>query len=246
MKNSARKALITGANKGLGLETARQLAGKNVHAIITSRDKTRGEAALQQLLGENLSAELMLLDVSSSSDIRRFAQEFRKKHDTLDILINNAGVEQDGGWQGNTVATVSRETTESTFAVNFFGAVQLTQELLPLIQRSKAGRIVNLSSVMGSLTLHGIKSGDLWNIKPFAYDASKTALNQFTVHLAQLLDGTNASVVSAHPGWVKTDLGTSYAPMDVVEGAKTGVDLALAETTSWNGKFIHLGQELPW
>lgn len=241
-----KKALITGANKGLGLEMARQLAQQKVHVIITARDKARGEAALQQLLNERLPAELMLLDVSSEEDINRFVGEFKTKHDTLDILINNAGVEQDGGWGGNTVATVSRSAVESTFATNFFGAVQLTQALLPLIQKSESGRIVNMSSIMGSLTLHSIKDGDLWNVKPFAYDASKTALNQFTVHLAQLLAGSNASVASAHPGWVKTDLGSDYAPMDVKSGAKTAVDLALATDTSWNGKYVHLGESLPW
>jgi NAD(P)-dependent dehydrogenase (short-subunit alcohol dehydrogenase family) len=241
-----KNALITGANKGLGLEMAKQLAQQGVKVTITSRDKTKGEGAVSQLKKEGISVEMRLLDVSNSTAVEHFIKEFSVANASLDILINNAGIEMDGGWGSNTVATVSRSKVEATFATNFFGLVQLTQGLLPLIQKSNAGRIVNLSSIMGSLTIHSIKAGDLWNVKPFAYDASKTALNQFTVHLAQHLDGTNASVVSAHPGWVKTDLGSEYAPMDVTQGAKTGVDLALAKDTSYNGKYIHLGQELPW
>jgi NAD(P)-dependent dehydrogenase (short-subunit alcohol dehydrogenase family) len=241
-----KNALVTGANKGLGLEMAKQLAQQGIKVTITSRDKARGEEAVSQLKKEGISVEMRLLDVSNSTAVELFLKEFAAANTSLDILINNAGIEMDGGWGGNTVTTVPRNKMEATFATNFFGLVQLTQGLLPLIQKSNAGRIVNLSSIMGSLTIHATKGGDLWNVKPFAYDASKTALNQFTVHLAQHLDGTNASVVSAHPGWVKTDLGSEYAPMDVVQGAKTGVDLALSKDTSFNGKYIHLGQELPW
>jgi NAD(P)-dependent dehydrogenase (short-subunit alcohol dehydrogenase family) len=241
-----KKALVTGANKGLGLEMAKQLAQQGINVTITSRDKNRGESAVSQLKKEGIHVEMKLLDVSNSRDVERFIKEFASENTSLDILINNAGIEIEGGFGGNSVATVSRATVETTFATNLFGLVQLTQGLLPFILKSNAGRIVNLSSIMGSLTIHSIKGGDLWNVKPFAYDASKTALNQFTVHLAQHLDGTNASVVSAHPGWVKTDLGSEYAPMDVAQGAKTGVDLALAKDTSFNGKYIHLGQELPW
>ncbi len=241
-----KKALVTGANKGLGLEMAKQLAQQGVHVTITSRDNGRGEAAMNQLKKDGITVEMQLLDISNAKDVERFVKEFTTNNSSLDILINNAGIEIEGGFGGNTVATISREKVETTFATNFFGLVQLTQGLLPLIQKSSAGRIVNLSSIMGSLTIHAIKGGDLWNVKPFAYDASKTALNQFTIHLAQYLDGASASVVSAHPGWVKTDLGSEYAPMDVAQGAKTGVDLALAKDTSFNGKYIHMGQELPW
>jgi NAD(P)-dependent dehydrogenase (short-subunit alcohol dehydrogenase family) len=121
----------------------------------------------------------------------------------------------------------------------------LTQALLPLIKKSDAGRIVNIASILGSLTIHSQDNG-MSQFKPFAYDASKSAVNAFTVHLAAALKDTNIKVNSAHPGWVKTDMGGEQAPMDVAEGAKTAVRLALLGPDGPTGKFFHLEEELPW
>ncbi|MGB7135070.1 MAG: SDR family NAD(P)-dependent oxidoreductase, partial [Acidobacteriaceae bacterium] len=129
---------------------------------------------------------------------------------------------------------------------NFFGVIQLTQKLLPLIRKSPAGRIVNLSSILGSLTLHADPSSPIYNAKAFAYDASKAALNSFTVHLAHELRDTKIKVNSAHPGWVKTDMGTDAAPMEIPDGAKTGVRLALLPDNGPTGGYFHMNDALPW
>jgi NAD(P)-dependent dehydrogenase (short-subunit alcohol dehydrogenase family) len=133
-----------------------------------------------------------------------------------------------------------------TFETNFFAVVALTQTLLPLIRKSPAGRIVNLSSVLGSLTLHAEPSSGIYASKAFAYDASKTALNAFTVHLAQELRNTKIKVNSAHPGWVKTDMGGADAPLDVVTGAQTSIQLATLPDDGPTGGYFHMGQTLPW
>ena len=145
-----------------------------------------------------------------------------------------------------TVATVSQDVLRKTFDTNFFSVVALTQDLLPLIEKSEAGRIVNVSSVMGSLTIHSDPTAEVYGVKPFAYNSSKSALNMFTVHLAHALAETPIKVNSAHPGWVKTDLGTEYAPLEVAEGAKTSVQLATLDADGPNGGYFHLGQPLPW
>jgi NAD(P)-dependent dehydrogenase (short-subunit alcohol dehydrogenase family) len=147
---------------------------------------------------------------------------------------------------GNSTETVSEEVLRQTFDTNFFSVVTLTQALLPLIRKSEAGRIVNVSSVMGSLSIHANPEAEIYGVKPFAYDASKTALNAFTVHLAQALADTPIKVNSAHPGWVKTDLGTEHAPLDVGVGAQTSVRLATLDADGPNGGYFHLEQTLPW
>jgi NAD(P)-dependent dehydrogenase (short-subunit alcohol dehydrogenase family) len=246
MSTTTKIALVTGANKGLGFETVKQLAEKGIKVILTARDVKKGEEATQQLKAKGLDVTFFKLDTSSSDDIQKVKEYLEKNYGKLDILINNAGLIQGEGWGDNSVETVSIADIRRTFDVNFFGVVELTQALLPLIKKSAAGRIVNLSSIMGSLELHSKPNSPIYNSKPFGYDASKTALNQFTVHLAHALKDTNIKVNSAHPGWVKTELGTDYAPMNVIDGAKTGVKLALLDDNGTTGGYIHLGQSLPW
>ncbi len=146
----------------------------------------------------------------------------------------------------NTTSTVTQEILHATFETNFFAVIALTQALLPLIRQSPAGRIVNLSSILASLTIHSEPTSPIYGMKTFAYDASKTALNAFTVHLAHELRGTPIKVNSAHPGWVKTDMGGPSAPMDVSEGGKTSVQLATLSNDGPTGGFFHLGEPLPW
>ena len=161
--------------------------------------------------------------------------------------MNNAGIQiEQEGFGANTTATTEEAVLTQTFATNFFNVVKLTNTLLPLIKKSVAGRIVNLSSILGSLTLHADPNSPIYASKLFSYNASKTALNAYTVHLAAALADTNIKVNSGHPGWVKTDLGSDAAPMLVDEGAKTSVELALLGSDGPTGKFFHLGQELPW
>jgi NAD(P)-dependent dehydrogenase (short-subunit alcohol dehydrogenase family) len=133
------------------------------------------------------------------------------------------------------------------FNVNLFSLVALTRELLPLLKRSEAGRIVNLASILGSLTLHAAQPSPLAQMRQFAYNASKAAVNVFTIHLASELEGTNIKVNSVHPGWVKTELGSDAAPTSIPDGAKTSVAVALLGADGPNGKFIqNTNQELPW
>jgi NAD(P)-dependent dehydrogenase (short-subunit alcohol dehydrogenase family) len=132
------------------------------------------------------------------------------------------------------------------FETNFFAPVALTKALLPLLKKSEAGRIVNLSSILGSLALHADPNSPIYNAKSFAYDASKTALNAFTVHLAWELRDTKIKVNSAHPGWVKTDMGGAHATMELADGAKTSVQLATLPEDGPSGGYFHMGQRLPW
>ncbi len=162
----------------------------------------------------------------------------------LDILVNNAGFNPEAMDGTNTTTTVSDEDLRATFDTNFFAVVAVTNAFLPLLRKSAAGRIVNLSSILGSLTLHSSKTG--LGVMMLAYDASKTALNAYTVHLAKALQGTKIKVNSAHPGWVKTDMGGSGAQMELADGAKTGVTLATLEEDGPTGGYFHMGKTLPW
>ncbi|TSD63297.1 SDR family oxidoreductase [Inquilinus sp. KBS0705] len=240
-------ALITGANRGLGFETAKQLGEQGVTVILGARQLSAANEAADKLKQQGIDAYGIQLDVTNDADRKAAAKQIEEQFGRLDILINNAGVSSKGAslFENKTVATTADEF-EYVFGINLFSLVYLTNELLPLIKKSDAGRIVNLSSILGSLTLHSQPDSPIASMKRLAYNASKTALNVFTNHLAVELEGTNIKVNSAHPGWVKTDLGSDAAPMEIVDGAKTSVELALIGEDGPNGRFIHLGEELPW
>lgn len=238
-------ALVTGANKGLGLETSRRLAQQGMTVLLGARDLEKGARAVDELLG--LDVTPVELDVTREDHIAATKEYIENRFGRLDVLVNNAGmIHPEEPLFANSAELISQAALKETFDVNFFGQVALTQALLPLIKKSPAGRIVNVSSILGSLNLHSDADSDATNIKPLAYDASKTALNQFTVHLAAALAGTSIKVNSAHPGWVKTDLGGHQAPMDVVDGAKTAVQLATLGPDGPSGKFFHFDEEIPW
>lgn len=241
-------ALITGAAGGLGFETAQQLGKQGYTVIVTARTQEKSEATANSLKKNGVDAVGVKLEVNDSSDISKLVAFVSEKFGKLDVLVNNAGVQLDfpDFMPGNSTETVSMEVLKKTFDTNFFAPIQLTQQLLPLLKKSTAGRIVNVSSIMGSLTLHADVNSPIYGIKLLAYNASKTALNQFTLHLAEALKDTTIKVNSAHPGWVKTALGGEYAPMTVQEGAKTIVELCTLEENGATGKFIHLGETLPW
>jgi NAD(P)-dependent dehydrogenase (short-subunit alcohol dehydrogenase family) len=244
---SKKIALITGANKGIGYETAKQLAQQNVHVIITARSEEKGKAAAEQLQKEGFDVEFLQLDVTNEKDINKAFDYINNKFGKLDILVNNAGIQTENvNWGINTSADIDGKVLEETFDTNFFSVVGLTNKLLPLLKKSEAGRIVNLSSILGSLALHADPQSPIYESKLFAYNASKTALNAYTVHLAHAVKNTGIKVNAAHPGWVKTDMGTDAAPMNVADGARTSVELALLDANGPTGKYIHLGQELPW
>jgi len=245
MANSKKIALITGANKGLGFEMARQLGKAGISVVLAARDPQKGEAAAQKLRSEGLDAQFLKLDVTDPQDRAAASAFLEKSFGRLDILINNAGILAEPMGNGK-VSTTSEDTLHRTFETNFFAPVALTQALLPLLQKSDAGRIVNMASVLGSQTMHADPKSPIYDFKSLSYDASKAALNSFTIHLAHELKDTKIKVNSAHPGWVKTDMGTDAAPMEIPEGAKTGVDLALLGVDGPTGGFFHLGRPLPW
>ena len=245
MADAKKVALITGANKGIGLETARQLGKQGVTILLGARDLAKGEEAAEVLRGIGVDARAVKLDVLNPTDYAAVAKLIEKDFGRLDILINNAGVnfEQLGA---NSTLITSEDTLRKTFETNFFSVVALTQALLPLLRKSQAGRVVNLSSILGSNTLHATKGSPIYDAKTFAYDASKAALNSFTIHLAHELQGTKIKVNSAHPGWVKTDMGGKGAPMEIVDGAKTSVRLATLGADGPSGGYFHMGDALPW
>jgi NAD(P)-dependent dehydrogenase (short-subunit alcohol dehydrogenase family) len=242
---SKKVALITGANKGIGLETARQLGKQGIIVLVGARDLAKGEAAVAELKKDGVDARAVKLDVDNSADYAAVAKLIEKDFGRLDILINNAGIFLDGRTKNET-STTSQEILRKTFDTNFFAVVGLTQALLPLLRKSLGGRIVNLSSVLGSLTLHATPGSPVYEAKTFAYDASKAALNAFTIHLAHELKDTKIKVNSAHPGWVKTDMGGEGAMLEVEVGAETSVELATLQDSGPNGGYIHLGKPLPW
>lgn len=240
-------ALITGANKGIGFEMSRQLAGKGVKVLMGGRNMDRVHAAVEKLQAEGLDVQEVQIDVTDSDQIASLKEKITGGYGHLDILINNAGIaHQDEPLFANSAATVPIKAVRETFDVNFFGLVELTQSLLPLIRKSPAGRIVNMSSMLGSMGLHTDPGAGIDQIKPLAYDASKAAVNMFTIHLAAQLKDTPIKVNSAHPGWVKTDMGGDEAPMEVEDGAKTGVTLALLGDDGPSGGFFHMGEAMPW
>jgi len=239
-----RIALVTGANRGLGLETSRQLAQQDILVLMGCRNASKGRLAAKELLKEELPVEFIHLDVTKSELIKNTVASIKKRFGKLDILVNNAGISKDEAQGSNSTATVPSRVLRQIFEVNLFGLVELTQKLLPLIQKSNGGRIVNISSIMGSLTIHSMEGG--MSYKPFAYDASKTAVNVFTVHLAAALSGTMIKVNSAHPGWVRTNMGGPHAPLSPEEGAKTAVWLATLGSDGPSGKFFHEENEVPW
>ena len=237
-------ALITGASKGIGYETAKQLTQAGVHVLVAARSQDKADAAVAKLAAEGFKTEALRLDVTDAASIASAVATVQKKHGHLDILINNAGVLLDDG--AKKVSEQSLDVWRSTFDTNVFGVIAVTQAFLPLLHKSAAGRIVNLSSILASNSLHSDPASPIYNFKVPAYNVSKTALNGWTVQLAYELRDTKIKVNAAHPGHVQTDMGGPEAPMAIPDGAKTSVELALLPADGPNGGYFHMGQALPW
>jgi NAD(P)-dependent dehydrogenase (short-subunit alcohol dehydrogenase family) len=242
---TSKVAFITGGNRGIGLQTARELGKQGITVVIGARDADKGEAAAQELRKAGITAEAIRYDAARPETDKSVYAYLDKRYGKLDILVNNAGVSKEP-LLGVNASSVAIETLRETFETNFFAVVRLTQVLLPLLKKSPAGRIVNLSSILGSLGVHSAPNSPIAPAKALGYNASKTALNAFTVHLASELAGTAIKVNSAHPGWVKTELGGEHAPMEVSESGHTSARLAVLGPDGPTGGFFHVDDTLPW
>ena len=237
-------ALITGANKGIGLETARQLARDHGFTVLLgARDAGRGQSAADELKSEGLDVHFLSIDPTDAASVERARAQVEEKFGRLDVLINNAGtgVQEDFA----PPATVPTSALRTTFDLNVFGVHEVTRTFWPLLERSEAARLVNVSSIGGSLAAQGDFEGPLKDFKFVAYASSKAALNMMTVQYASQWKNTPHHANAIHPGSVKTDLNP-HGDLTVQEGAKTSVELATIGSDGPNGKFFHLGQELPW
>ncbi|WP_174800630.1 SDR family oxidoreductase [Martelella limonii] len=236
-----RIALITGANKGIGLEIARQLGQAGVHVIIGTRNVERGMAALEKLAGAGVAAHHVHLDLDEQDSIAEAARLIGEEHGRLDILVNNAGIfDPHDGPPSKAPAAVARRQLE----VNFIGALMVTQAMLPLLRAAPAGRIVNLSSALGSLTLNGDLESPYYSAQYLGYNASKAALNMMTVQLRQELRDTAIVVNSVSPGFVQTDLTGGNGFVTAEEGAVLPVRFALEGKE--NGGFFDPAGPTPW
>lgn len=239
-------ALITGANKGIGLETARQLAHKGNHVLIGARDTANGEAAVKTLQAQGYSAECLQLDVTQADSVRAAAQIVADKHGKLDILINNAGINPEYPQGLFAIENLPFELLLQIYQTNVFGAFLTTQAFLPLLHKSPAGCIVNTSSSAGSLTDQSDPTSPYYGVNTMGYNSSKTALNALTVQLAKQLANTSIKVNSACPGWVQTDMGTAAAPRMVAEGARIIIELATLPNDGVNGGFFDEAGAIGW
>jgi NAD(P)-dependent dehydrogenase (short-subunit alcohol dehydrogenase family) len=239
-------AFITGANRGIGFETSKKLAESGIKVILGSRDFNKGEEAVKKLSNFGIDADLVQYDAFDEDAPQKVYDFILEKYKKLDILINNAGVLLTGNLFVTNSSTISDKDLKDTFQTNFFSVISLTQKLLPLIKKSNAGRIVNVSTILSSLTLHSAKDSPITPAKEIAYNASKTALNAFTIHLAIELKDTNIKVNSGHPGWVKTELGGPNAPMEVEESYKTSLRLATLDDEGPSGGLFHENDIIPW
>ncbi len=242
-------ALVTGATRGIGFETARQLAGQGVHVLLAGRDRGKAVEASLKLQSEGLPVEAIALDVTKPDSIAAAAREVAHKHGKLDILVNNAGILVDDATKG--ASGQSLETWRNTFDTNVFGLIETTQAFLPLLRKSAAGRIVNVSSLLGSISEHQNPASFIYEFKGVpAYNVSKSAVNAWTVHLAHELKDTGIKVNTIHPGYVQTDMNKSgdqqNGELPVPEGARTSVRLALVGNDGPTGGYFHFDQVLPW
>jgi NAD(P)-dependent dehydrogenase (short-subunit alcohol dehydrogenase family) len=236
-------ALVTGANKGIGREISRQLSAKGVLVLMGARDRERGESAAKELRAQSLAVEFTEMDVTSQQSVDQAAAEVERRYGRLDILVNNAGVALD--WVPGSESSI--EALRQTFEVNVFGVFRVTKALLPLLKKSKRGRIVNISSGLGSLgrTADPGSSVTVRNML-LAYCSSKAALNMITIQLANELKDVGIKVNSANPGYTATDLNQHRGVRTVEQGAATPVRLALlSDDGPTGGVFSDEGPE-PW
>lgn len=238
MNTGRRVALVTGANRGIGLETCRQLGRKGLRVILTARKAEAGEKAAGILETEGVEVEFRRLDVTDAESIDDCAKGLERDIGRLDVLVNNAGIMLDSSKHGESIFQAERELLRESFDVNTLGPLLVAKSLVPLMRRNDYGRIVNVSSGMGQLS-------DMDGGYP-GYRISKTALNAVTVILARELEGTNIKANSVCPGWVRTDMGGDNAPRSPEQGADTIVWLATLPDDGPSGGFFRDRKRIAW
>jgi len=238
-----RVALVTGANKGIGYEICRGIASRNVTVFMGARDIQRGETACSRLQAEGLPVQLILLDVADNGSIKKAVDKIAKSCGRLDILVNNAGIRLD---EDVTALEVGHRTVRETMQTNFYGPLLLCQKCLPLMRINGYGRIVNISSTLGSLAEMADPDSEYSAVQSPAYRFSKNALNGLTAMFASQVRGENILVNSACPGWVKTDLGGLRAPLSPKQGADTPIWLATLPDDGPCGGFFRERNRVPW
>jgi NAD(P)-dependent dehydrogenase (short-subunit alcohol dehydrogenase family) len=242
LTNNRKIALVTGANKGIGLETARQLGQQHIVVLVGSRDRSRGQKATDALRSEAIDARLLLLDVTNQATIDAAALRIEQEFGKLDILVNNAGI----FLEKVPASQCQLENLRKTFETNFFGAFAVTKALLPLLRKSTAGRIVNLASDLASLAN---TSDPNWALYPhifFSYSSSKVAINAMTVALAKELQGTAIKVNSADPGFTATDMNNFTGPKPTQQAARVPVRLATLPPDGPTGGYFDENGPVPW
>ncbi|MDZ4815088.1 MAG: SDR family oxidoreductase [Verrucomicrobiota bacterium] len=228
-------ALVTGGNRGIGLEICRQLAGRGLRVMLAARNQDVGEQAVEKLAKEGKKVEFLELDVSKPETFEKLALDLESKIPKLDILINNAAIFPE---PKHTFLDVTQEEILEVFQTNLFGPLFLTRALVPLLKKTDSPRVINLSSGLGSLSEAGGGFA--------AYRLSKIALNGVTANLDKELKESGILINSMCPGWVKTDMGGPNADRSVDQGADTAVWLALDEPNKTSGKFFRDRKEIDW
>jgi NAD(P)-dependent dehydrogenase (short-subunit alcohol dehydrogenase family) len=240
--NNGKVALITGANKGIGKEIARQLGLLGYTVVLTARDQNAGAKAVEELTAAGCNAHTVKLEVTSAADIANLAKYLEEKFGKLDILVNNAGIAIE--WDGQ---PTNPEKIRRTLEINLIAPYAITEALLPLLSRSDDARVINQSSQLGSIDAAEKMWQYISGFMTVGYATSKAGLNMLTQIQSKSFEAKGIAVAAAHPGWVKTDLGTDAAPMEVEEGAGTVVRLVTIPREQFpHGQLIHNGERIPW
>lgn len=252
-----KKAFITGANKSIGLETARQLLQKGFYVYLGSRSLENGQKAAKQLKSEGLTnVEVVQIDVTDENSVKNARTAIGKKTDVLDVLINNSGIsgakaDENGNYIPQTAADTSIDVFKEVYEINVYGVIRVTQAFLDLLKKSDEPRIVMVSSSQGSITLHSDPTYKYYNYKGAVYLSSKSALNMYTVNLAYEFRDTNFKINAVSPGFTKTDFNNNRGTGTVEDAGKRIVKYALIGNDGVTGKFFceetnpETG-EIPW
>ena len=239
---NGRVVLITGGNKGLGREIGRQLGALGYTVVLAARDEQAGNAAAAELKAAGYDAHTVRLEVTNPDDIANLANSIEKRFGRLDVLVNNAGIALE--WDGK---PTSADKVRRTLEVNLIAPFAVTEALVPLLSRSDDARVINQSSMLGSLGSGETMWDQIGGFMTVGYSTSKAGLDMLTVIQSKTLASRGIVVAASHPGWAKTDLGSQAAPMEVDEGALTAVELVTMPREQFpNGWLVHKGQRIPW